>query len=69
MPEVRAYVKNQGLGFTIRYAFDAEPRSYIPDFIAKVEDGHGDDDLLSLIIEVTGQARPDKIERVATARE
>ncbi len=68
MPEVRAYVKNQGLGFTIRYTFDAESRAYVPDFIVKVDDGH-DDDLLNLVIEVTGQARPDKVERVATARE
>jgi type III restriction enzyme len=68
MSEVRAYVKNQGLGLTIRYTFDTESRAYIPDFIARIEDGHGDD-LLNLIIEVTGQTRPDKVERVATARE
>jgi type III restriction enzyme len=68
MPEVKAYVKNQGLGFTIRYTFDTESRAYIPDFIAKMEDGHADD-LLNLVIEVTGQSRPDKVERVATARE
>jgi type III restriction enzyme len=68
MPEVRAYVKNQGLGFTIRYTFDTESRAYLPDFVVKMDDGHGDD-LLNLVIEVTGQARPDKVERVATARE
>ena len=33
-----------------------------------IDDGHGDD-LLNLIVEVTGQARPDKVERVATARD
>ena len=69
MPVVRAYVKNQGLGFTIPYTFDAEARSYIPDFVARVDDGYGEDDLLNLIIEVTGQSRPDKVERVSTARE
>jgi len=68
MSEVRAYVKNQGLGFTIRYTFDTESRAYVPDFVVRVDDGNGED-LLSLIIEVTGQARPDKVERVATARE
>jgi len=68
MSEVHAYVKNQGLGFTIRYTFDTESRAYVPDFIARIEDGHGDD-LLNLIIEVSGQFRPDKVERVATARE
>jgi len=69
MPEVHAYVKNQGLRFTIPYTFDAESRTYIPDFIVRVDDGHGADDLLNLLIEVTGQVRPDKIERVAVARE
>jgi type III restriction enzyme len=68
MSEVHAYVKNQGLGFTIRYTFDTESRAYVPDFVVRVNDGHGED-LLNLIIEVTGQSRPDKIERVATARE
>jgi len=69
MPETRAYVKNQGLGFAIPYTFDADSRIYLPDFIATIDDGHGEDDLLNLVIEVTGQARPDKVERVATARE
>jgi type III restriction enzyme len=69
MPEVHAYVKNQGLRFTIPYTFEAESRTYIPDFVVIVDDGHGNDDLLSLVVEVTGQARPDKVERVAVARE
>lgn len=68
MPEVRAYVKNQGLGLQIPYTFDTHERNYLPDFVVMIDDGHGDD-LLSLIVEVTGQARPDKVERVATARE
>ena len=68
MREVRAYVKNQGLGLTIPYTFDTHERTYLPDFVVMIDDGHGDD-LLSLLVEVTGQARPDKVERVATARE
>jgi type III restriction enzyme len=68
MPEVRAYVKNQGLGLTIPYTFDTHERTYLPDFVVMIDDGRGDD-LLSLLVEVTGQARPDKVERVATARE
>jgi type III restriction enzyme len=67
MPEVRAYVKNQGLGFTIPYTVDAKERTYLPDFIARIDDGHGDD-LLNLVLEVTGQVRPDKVERVATVQ-
>jgi type III restriction enzyme len=69
MPEVRAYVKNQGLGFEIRYTFDTVERHYWPDFVVTMDDNHGADDLLNLIVEVTGQKRPDKEERVATARE
>jgi type III restriction enzyme len=69
MPEVRAYVKNQGLDLRIPYTFDTHERTYLPDFVVMIEDGHGDGDLLRLLVEVTGQARPDKVERVATARE
>ncbi len=68
MPEVRAYVKNQGLDLKIPYTFDTHERTYLPDFVVMIDDGHGDD-LLSLLVEVTGQARLDKVERVATARE
>ncbi len=38
MPEVTAYVKNQGLGFTIPYTLNGEERQYYPDFIARVMD-------------------------------
>ena len=68
MPEVRAYVKNQGLGWTIPYTFDTEDRVYLPDFVVRIEDGRGPDDLLSLVVEVTGERRPEKAEKVATAR-
>jgi type III restriction enzyme len=69
MPDVRAYVKNQGLDLRIPYTFDTHQRTYLPDFVVMIDDGQGKDDLLSLLVEVTGQARPDKVERVATARE
>jgi type III restriction enzyme len=68
MPEVKRYVKNQGLGFTMPYTFMGQEGQYIPDFLAKIDDGHGDDDLLNLIIEVSGEARADKAAKVATAR-
>jgi type III restriction enzyme len=68
MDEVRRYVKNQGLGFTIPYTLEGEEHNYMPDFIACVEDGHGPDDLLNLIVEVSGEARKDKAAKVATAR-
>jgi hypothetical protein len=39
-----------------------------PDFIACIDDGHGADDLLSLLIEVAGENRKDKAAKVAAAR-
>ncbi|MBN1631297.1 MAG: restriction endonuclease subunit R, partial [Thermoleophilia bacterium] len=69
MPEVVAYVKNHNLGFIIPYTIDGEQRSYTPDFIVRIDDGHGSDDLLNLIIEVSGAQRRDKAAKVATARE
>ena len=68
MPEIRAYVKNQGLGFTIPYTIDGEERSYVPDFIARVDDGYGEDDPLNLILKVSGRPFRDKQVKVATAR-
>lgn len=69
MPEVVRYVKNQGLGFTIPYTLDGEDRRYVPDFIACIDDGHGRDDPLHLIIEVTGAKKRDKEVKVSTARQ
>ena len=68
MDEVRRYVKNHNLGFTIPYALDGEEHQYIPDFIACIDDGHGPDDLLNLLIEVTGEKKKDKAAKVSTAR-
>ena len=61
MPEIRSYVKNQGLNFTIPYTLNGEDRQYYPDFIARIGD-------LNLIIEVSGEARKDKAAKVSTAR-
>lgn len=68
MREVACYVKNQGLGLTIPYTIDGVERSYVPDFVAHMDDGHGPDDLLNLIVEVSGEARKDKAIKVFTAR-
>ena len=32
----------------------SEQRRYIPDFIVLVDDGHGEDDLLNLVVEIKG---------------
>lgn len=38
----------------------------MPDFIARINDGHGD--LSNLIVEVSGEARKDKAAKVATTQ-
>jgi type III restriction enzyme len=68
MPEVIRYVKNHNLAFTIPYTLNGEEQNYIPDFIACVADGHGPDDLVSLIVEVTGEKKKDKAAKVTTGR-
>lgn len=68
MEEVLAYVKNQGLGFTIPYTIAGQQRSYVPDFIVRLDDGAGRDDPLDLIVEVTGARDKDKEAKVSTAR-
>ena len=68
MPEVIRYVKNDHLGFNIPYTLNGEERNYFPDFIACINDDHGPDDLLNLIVEVTGEKKKDKAAKVATAR-
>ncbi len=66
MNEVVCYVKNQNLGFAIPYIIGGDERNYIPDFIVRVNDGK--EDLLSLILEVSGEQRRDKAAKVATSR-
>lgn len=68
MDEVIHYVKNFQLGFTIPYIFNGEERSYFPDYLIHADDGHGREDLLNLVLEVSGEARKDKAAKVETAR-
>jgi type III restriction enzyme len=68
MPEVLAYVKNHNLGFTIPYSTDGKEGNYIPDFLIKLNDGHGAENPLMLILEVTGERKKDKIAKTDTAR-
>lgn len=66
MPEVVCYVKNQNLGFIIPDTMNGEQKSYLPDFIVRIDDGQ--EELLNLIVEVSGEARKDKAAKVATAK-
>lgn len=48
--------------------YHGEERNYIPDFIVRVDDGRSSNDLLNLIVEVSGEKRKDKAAKVAAAR-
>ena len=65
-PKVLAYVKNQNLGLEVPYRFGSETRKYLPDFIVLVDDGHGLEDPLRLIVEIKGYRREDAKEKKAT---
>jgi type III restriction enzyme len=65
-PRVRAYVKNHSLGFEVPYRYASESRKYRPDFIVLVDDGHGDDDLLHLVVEIKGYRGEDAKEKKST---
>lgn len=67
-PRVRAYVKNQGLGFEVPYRHEGEVRHYQPDFIVRVDDGHGDDDLLNLVVEIKGYRGEDAKDKAETMK-
>jgi type III restriction enzyme len=65
-PGVRAYVKNHNLGLEVPYRYGSEMRKYVPDFIVLVDDGHGEDDPLHLIVEIKGYRREDAKEKKST---
>ncbi|RUQ28884.1 MAG: restriction endonuclease [Candidatus Competibacteraceae bacterium] len=65
-PLVKAYVKNHNLGLEVPYRYGSGMRVYLPDFIVLVDDGHGEDDLLHLVVEIKGYRREDAKEKKAT---
>jgi type III restriction enzyme len=65
-PQVRAYAKNHNLGFEVPYRYGSDSRVYLTDFIVLVDDGHGPDDLLHLVIEIKGYRREDAKEKKST---
>ncbi|MEJ8570768.1 BPTD_3080 family restriction endonuclease [Microbaculum marinum] len=65
-PKVRAYVKNQNLGFEVPYLMGSTPRKYIPDFIVRVDDGGPEP--LNLIVEIKGFRGEDAKEKANTMR-
>ena len=65
-PRVRAYVKNQGLGFEVPYLSGSTPHKYIPDFIVQIDDGQPEP--LNLIVEVKGYRGEDAKDKANTMR-
>jgi type III restriction enzyme len=65
-PRVRAYVKNHNLGLEVPYRHEGEMRRYRPDFIVRIDDGHGDEDLLNLVVEIKGYRGEDAKEKKTT---
>ena len=65
-PRVKAYVKNHNLGLEVPYRYGSETRMYRPDFVVLVDDCHGDDDLLHLVVEIKGYRREDAKEKKST---
>jgi type III restriction enzyme len=65
MEEVHSYVKNHNLDCRIPYTFEGQEHYYLPDFLVRVNDGHGDN-LLNIVVEVTGEPRPEKAAKTAT---
>jgi type III restriction enzyme len=65
-PRVIAYTKNHNLGLEVPYRYGSENRKYLPDFLVLVDDGHGTDDPLHLIVEIKGYRREDAKEKKAT---
>ncbi|MDV6317833.1 BPTD_3080 family restriction endonuclease [Chromohalobacter sp. HP20-39] len=63
-PKVLVYVKNHNLGLDVPYRYASETRTYRPDFIVQVYDGH--DDPLNLIVEIKGYRGEDAKEKKST---
>jgi len=65
-PRVIAYTKNHNLGLEVPYRYGSETRLYRPDFAVLVDDGHGPDDPLHLVVEIKGYRREDAKEKKST---
>jgi type III restriction enzyme len=62
---VKCYVKNHNLGFVVPYRYGSEMKRYFPDFIVVVDDGHGPQDMLQMIVEIKGYRGEDAKDKKA----
>ena len=67
-PKVLAYVKNHGLGLEVPYNMGSVAKTYIPDFIIRIDDGHGPDNPLNLVVEIKGYRGEDARVKASTMR-
>jgi type III restriction enzyme len=51
---VAAYVKNERLGFSIPYVHEGRSHEYVPDFLVRLTPRGEDDEVRTLIVEVSG---------------
>ena len=65
-PKVIAYTKNHNLGLEVPYRYGSETRRYRPDFIVLVDDGHGPNDPLHLVVEIKGYRGEDAKDKKTT---
>ncbi|MGB7044306.1 MAG: DNA methyltransferase [Methylocella sp.] len=56
-PKMIAYTENHNLGLEVPYRYGSGTRNCLPDFIVLVDDGHGPDDPLHLVVEIKGYRR------------
>ena len=56
-------ITEHNLGREVPYRRGSEMRIYRPDFIVRIDDGQGKDDLLNLIVEINGYRREDAKEK------
>ena len=66
--EIVAQRRESAYFIPIPYTLNGEEHNYYPDFIVRIDDGHGPADLLNLILECTGQKKKDKEAKVTTAQ-
>ena len=65
MSEVKAYAKNQNLGFKVPYTYEGQPHHYVPDYLLRIDDGRGDN-LLNLVVEISGREGKPKEAKIRT---
>ena len=58
-PQVLAWVKNRNLGFEVPYRLGGATHRYIPDFIAILDYGLGEEEPLHVVVEVKGMRGED----------